>query len=415
MKATDVAVVGGGAVGIAIAYYLSSAQVDCTVIDSGDFGNACSFGNSGIIAVSHPVPLASRSSVADGMRWLFDRTGPFSIRPQASWHFATWMASFLRECVREAPASAAALSNLARQSADYHAQLAENFGNAYGYRRTGWLHAYSTENALARALKALERSPDHQNVSVLDREELVTAEPKLTQHVVGGIYYRDDAHLQPMLFVRSLAERSRILGAHLFPGVEALDFRRNRDRVTAIVTSEGELPCGHVVIAAGAWTATLLRKLRSYLPIQPGRGHSATFQSEALPAVPLMLGEPRVTVTPQGQAVRVTSGLELVGFNTRLNRARWSKMLLVPQAYLTGWAPTNPAAWMGFRPMTPDDLPVIDFIPRWSNVLVASGHGTLGITLAPATAAIIKDLVIGGRPNPDSSPFRASRFDRRRP
>ena len=408
---SDVLIVGGGAEGIATAYYLASEGIDVTVVERDRIGQGCSWGNAGLIAVSQSKPLASLDALGEGMRWILKSGGPVVIRPRLDGRFLVWMARFVAECLHDRGRPTHALHELNAFSADLHRQLATQLKSDYGYRQAGWLHVFKSHQALERSI---ERANDLGEVGVLsvvlDSKGAKRLEPTLSDHVIGGIHFPDDSQLQPYSFVEALATRAQELGAHIVTGTNVEGFKFGARRITSAITSAGEIKCKWLVLAAGAWTQPLSAKLNLRVPIEPAKGYSVTFSSDRRVSLPIMLAEPHIVITSQGGKSRVTSGLELVGFNASINDKRLSSMLATPRDYLVGFDATPGTEWAGFRPLTPDDLPIIGRFARWDNVMIASGHGTLGITLAPATGRVIADLILGSPERIHMSPFLPSRF-----
>jgi D-amino-acid dehydrogenase len=408
---TDVLIVGGGAIGIATAYYLASHGLGVTVVEQGTVGAACSWGNAGLIAASQITPLASPRALLQAMEGVFDRSGPVVIRPRLDPGFLRWSTRFLSQCFQNSSRSRRALNALAVLSSDLHKQLAAEIPVDYGYSQLGWLHVFRTESGLKHEMRSAAALSDFGIRSVvLDRTQVQSVEPIVSDGVVGGIHFTDDAHLQPGPFVETLAERARLKGAAIVTGTTVRGFRSEGSRVSAVLTSQGPISCKWLVLAAGAWTRPLGRRLGMNIPIEPAKGHSITFTPDRQLTVPVMLSELHISISPQGADARVTSGLEFAGFSTALSERRLARMLKEPARYIDGLGAKPGTRWVGFRPLTPDDLPIIGPVRRFANVLIGSGHGTLGITLAPGTARIICDQILGSASPIDSRPFMPSRF-----
>jgi D-amino-acid dehydrogenase len=179
-----------------------------------------------------------------------------------------------------------------------------------------------------------------------------------------------------------------------------------------VITTEGVLPCNQVVVATGAWTPLLRQHLGCTVPIQPGKGYSITTARPALcPTFPLLFEEDRVAITPMASAYRIGSTMEFAGYDDRLVRARLELLRQAARFYLH--EPEGAVVleeWWGWRPMVPDGLPLIGPVPRLENVLLAAGHGMLGLAMAPATGRLVAELVAGQPTHVDPGPYRVSRF-----
>jgi D-amino-acid dehydrogenase len=181
--------------------------------------------------------------------------------------------------------------------------------------------------------------------------------------------------------------------------------------VHAVRTEKGRLLADAVVIAAGAWSGPLARRLGLRLPLQAGKGYSFSVDLGARPRAPLYLLEGRVAVTEMAGRVRCAGMMELSGVDPRVDPRRLRALARHASAYLQPWPgdDTVTEAWAGLRPMTPDGLPVIGFVPGTSNALLATGHAMLGVTLGPTTGEAVADL-LDGKEDERLAPFSPARF-----
>ncbi len=171
-----------------------------------------------------------------------------------------------------------------------------------------------------------------------------------------------------------------------------------------------------MVLAAGAWTPKIARYAGVSLPIQAGKGYSLEFSPAPIHVKhPIYLHESRVAITPFRNALRLAGTLELAGLDPRVRPGRIAAISAAARQSLAGW-PANPGnahAWAGFRPITPDGLPVIGRLPGFENLLVASGHAMLGVTLAPVTGEAVAELLVSGGALERLVPFDPGRFSGR--
>ncbi|HYM69383.1 MAG TPA: FAD-binding oxidoreductase, partial [bacterium] len=197
----------------------------------------------------------------------------------------------------------------------------------------------------------------------------------------------------------------------------AAGFSRTGHKVDALETTAGRIEGDRFLIAAGAWSGVLSRRAGFPLPIQAAKGYSVTIESTqgSGVALPLYLGEAKVACSPFVGAFRVGGTLELSGLNSNLDARRLTAVRRGVERYLPGCATgKGEVEWVGARSFAPDGLPVIGRIPGYDNLYVATGHGMLGVTLAPATAVAISELMRLGETTADLSPFDPGRFGRAR-
>jgi D-amino-acid dehydrogenase len=237
-------------------------------------------------------------------------------------------------------------------------------------------------------------------------------EPALKPGLAGGYLYEGDAHLRPDRLMSELQRVLVSLGVEVREDCPAGGFARQGPKATAVRTPSGDIEADQFVVATGAWTPRLSGELGCRVPIQPGKGYSITYPRPAVcPRYPLIFEEHRVAVTPFRSGYRLGSTMEFAGYDDRMNRDRLSILIEGARPYLHE-LPAGPGEeeWWGWRPMTYDGLPVIDFAPAAPNVLVAAGHNMLGLSMATATGRLVAELLGGGKPHIDPAPYALKRF-----
>jgi D-amino-acid dehydrogenase len=180
----------------------------------------------------------------------------------------------------------------------------------------------------------------------------------------------------------------------------------------AIHTSGGDMTADAFVVATGALTPVLNAHLGCKVPIQPGKGYSITMPRPVkCPKYPLIFEEHRVAVTPMKSGYRLGSTMEFAGYDTTLNRRRLDLLKEGARHYLhEPYCEPVVEEWYGWRPMTPDSVPIIDRSPAFSNVFIVAGHNMLGLSMAPATGKLVAEMLGGGKTHIDESPYRVARF-----
>jgi D-amino-acid dehydrogenase len=243
-----------------------------------------------------------------------------------------------------------------------------------------------------------------------------TCDPALSPAVKAAYLVEGEGVVDPAAFVRALHAALGHAGVKVHENAEVTGFAGPSGPVEAVLTSQGDIPCSGVVVAAGMRSVNLLGAMGLRLPLQAGKGYSFTVDLDPAPLHALYFGERRVVASPMGGATRIAGTMELSGNNNRLD---WRRIVAIARAsrrYLGPWfdEPDDLMSlirdpWVGGRPFLPDGLPVIDRIPGRDNAYVASGHGMLGVTLAPATGRRLTDYILTGRRPQALTPFR---FDR---
>jgi D-amino-acid dehydrogenase len=410
-----VAIVGGGAVGLCAALDLRRAGAEVIVLERGVVGSGASSGNAGWITPGFSVPLAAPGTTRRALRWLLDPGGPVRIRPRLDPQFAAWCLRFWRSGTTERyRAGIGSLLGLNECTFALFDQLHES-GVDFDMYTQGVVFAALTDEGLReeRELMAeLESLGYPWPIEELDAPALRELEPGLTADVRGGFHAPHERHVRPETLLAGLVRALRGTGAEVreHAAVDALRHSRTGWRIGV---GHDEVIADRVVLAAGAWTAELARLTGSRIPLEAARGYSYTVPGASDLQHALYLVEAKVACTPFAGAARVAGMLDLAGLDETIPPRRSASLRAAVSCYLPGWTWDHaPAAWAGLRPLSPDGLPVIGEVPRREGLFVASGHGMLGITLAPATAELLTPLVLAEQSGLDRGPFAPGRFSR---
>ena len=411
---TDVAVIGGGVIGLCTAYELVAHGREVVVIDQGPIARGSTAGNAGFIVPSHVIPLAAPGVLPGVVRGMLRRTGPVTARPSLDPAYLNWIVRFVRNCTRKAAhTGAVTLAALGFLSAELAVQWIVEEGIECGYRPDGLLHVYGDARALAGA-KHEAAEMEHYGVAIemFGAAEIRDLEPALNDEVIGGFLCVDDGGLDPAQFLSSLASVLTARGVRLVPHTEVLGFGTSATAVEDLVTSRGNLVVDQVVVATGAWTPKVASFLGESLPVQAGKGYSMTVAKPRLgPSMNILIGDRWAAVNPMGDQLRMSGWLELGRLDTKPSLKRLAQI----EANVRSRIRLDPTLtvlerWAGIRPVTPDGIPIIGPAPRWSNVTYAVGHGKLGLSLGPVTGRLVAQMVCDLPTDLDVGPFSPTRF-----
>jgi D-amino-acid dehydrogenase len=381
----DVAIVGGGAIGVCCALELARRGAQVTLLERGSaLASGCSSGNAGLLCPSHSVPISNPVSLRNGLRWMWKRDSPFYLRPRPA--VVPWLARFALAS-RHWHAGAEAIRAASIASLELHAQLGDELGT--GFERTGTLSVYS-DAAKVESMAAEASGLRHE---VLDADATRELEPALTGPVAGGVFFPDEGLVEPRRFVETIGRAAAEAGAEIRTGAE--------------VPSLDDLQAETVVVAAGAWSSRLVQ-----LPLEGGKGYHVDFDRTAGDArVPVLIGEGSATVavaTPFADRLRLSGTLELAGLDLSISTTRVNAIRRAGERWFGG-VTSRPVVdtWAGLRPCLPDGLPAIG---RLGRTIVATGHAMKGVSLAPITGRLVAQLVAGEQPDVDLAPFDPNRF-----
>ncbi len=414
----DVAVVGGGAVGLCAAYYALRAGKRVTVFERGpEGGDNCSAENAGMVVPSHFVPLAAPGVISLGLRWMLDRESPFALRLRPRLDLLRWAYLFWRHAnPRHVAASRELLRDLNLESRRLFVELAEGWG--FGLEQRGLLMLCGDQKGLdeeaALAASAGELGLD---VEVCDPRRLAEVDPDVEMAAAGGVWFKQDCHMDPGAFLAALRDGIRGMGGEVRYGVGIDGFVREGGRVRALrcLGGAGEIEADQFVLAGGVWSVELARDLGLSLPMQAGKGYSLTLPGPAqLPRLCSILTEARVAVTPMGGALRFAGTMEIGGIDTSVDARRVGGIAKSVSRYFPRFAPGHfdgVEPWVGLRPCSPDGLPYIGPAGRAAtNAFVATGHSMLGLSMAPVTGQLVAQLLCGERPGIEIAKLAPGRF-----
>ena len=411
-RSPDVAVIGAGSVGLMTALELARRGFEPVVLErAGDVLSGCSAGSAGLLSPAHSTPLATAGAVREGLRHMLRRDSPFSMRPRPG--LVTWLLRFMLAARADrVRAGTVVLRELSFRSLELHQALAAE-GHDTGLRSLGALNVYETEAAFAAGRAESQALAAHEIKSqVLDLDEARRLEPALSDRLVGAVLYPDEAQCEPERFMRAAAEAARAAGATILTHAEVFDLRASGDRIQALDTAVGEVRPREVVVANGAWAATIARRAGVGLPVQGGKGYHVDLERAATdPRLPVYLQEARVIATPFEDRLRLAGTLQLTGLDMGVDRVRVGATLQAGVRTLRGIdAARVTEVWRGIRPCTPDGLPVIGRSERLANVVFATGHAMKGLHLAPGTGRLVAQLLAGEEPMHDLAPLSPDRF-----
>ena len=413
-----VVVIGGGVVGLCCAYSLCRTGAEVTVVERDRCGHGCSFGNTGWICpgLSAPLPAPGVMSVAlRGM--LRPRRTPILIRPLFGPSFLRWSWLFWRSCSPERyrVGLEATVALNSRTFALFDELRAA--GVEFELHSTGMVVAALTEAGVgeyAAMLADAQAAGYDEPVELLDRDALKRIEPAVSDAVIGGVHAPSERYARPETLARGLAHFVRSCGAHVLESCEARRLTRPR-AAWRVETSDGALEADAVVVSAGVWSGGLLSDVGVRISMEAAKGYSVTARgSGTVPRHALYLAEAKVGCSTFDGSVRIAGIFDLTGIDLSLRPRRLEAIRASATAYLADWRPEEvELEWAGLRPYPPDGLPIIGAVPGREGLYVATGHGRLGITLAPATGEAIARLVVGGEVPPEIRPFGIERLLRR--
>jgi len=414
-----VVVLGSGVIGTSVAYFAAKAGHEVTVVDRQP-GPALetSFGNAGEVSPGYAAPWAGPGVPTKAIQWMLMAHSPLVIWPlldPAMWRFGVRM---LANCTERAyRLNKSRMVPIAEYSRDCLIALRAQTGIAYDERTQGTLQLFRTQKQLDGVGKDIEILRDYKvPFEVLDRAGFCRVEPALAhtqEKFVGALRLPNDETGDCFKFTNRLAELAREQGAQFRyeTRIEAID--ASAGRIDGVRLQDGVLSADAYVCALGSYSPLMLEPVGISIPVYPVKGYSITVPiSDAAhaPESTIMDETHKVAVTRMGDRIRVGGTAELAGYSLKLRESRRATLEHVVSDLFPGGGDLARASfWCGLRPMTPDGTPIIG-PTRYSNLLLATGHGTLGWTMAAGTGRVIADLLSGRKPEIDLAGLTIARY-----
>ncbi len=406
-------VVGAGIVGVCCARYLQLAGQPVTLVDRAPPGEGCSFGNAGVLSTWSCEPMARPGLWKDLPRWALDPLGPVSLKVRYLPRLAPWLVRFFAQATpRRMAAISDAMFTLNHPTVELFRQLLAGSGHEGLVADASYLYVSRhreglDENAWNWRLRRDRGAP----VRVLGPAELRELEPDLSPEYVKGIAIGGQGRAtNPARLVRVLGELVEADGGTVLQR-EVRAAQPREDGGARLHTDQGVLEAPRLVIAAGAWSGGLARAFGVQIPLQGERGYHMEFANPGITVHNSVNDADRSFVASSMEGgVRCAGTSEFNSLDAPPDWRRARIMKRLGKALFPKLNVEQGSEWMGRRPTLPDTVPVIGPVAGHPHVLLAFGHGHLGLTGAPMTGRMVAALATGGRLNVDLAPYRPERF-----
>jgi len=415
----NVVVIGGGIIGLSSAYYLQKAGHQVTVLDKSDFMDNCSYGNCGYVCPSHFIPLATPGIVKQGLKWMLNSQSPFYVQPRLSRSLIDWGMKFMKSATPEhVERSAVPLKDIAVLSQyEYENTWRPLPHFDFAYEHKGLLEIFQTKAGADHARHTVEKAHELglMDTELLDYNGLQEKEPHTRVNGLGAIFFRCDGHLYPDKLMHGLLALLRSAGVKLLPGQEVVRVEAGGGGVKKLITGQQAFEADVVVVATGSWSREMAALMDTRLPLVAGRGYSITLENSPYRVnYPAILVEGRAAITPMdGNKIRFGGTMEITSTATPPRYARVQGILNAVKRFFPDFdvpMPPREKIWYGYRPCSADGLPYIGRIKKYNNVVIATGHSMLGLSLGAGTGKLVSEIVDERESSIDLKPFSVERF-----
>jgi D-amino-acid dehydrogenase len=410
-----VVIIGGGIIGLSTAYYLQKEGHKVTVIDKSNFTSGASYVNAGYITPSHIISLASPGIITQGIKWMFNSSSPFYVKPRLDTDFLKWAWAFKKSAnAKKVASSIPVIKDINLLSRDLYEEIKASNDFDFHYERKGLMMYYKSdkvgEHEWELGKKALKEGLHAEHLTSM--EAIRKYEPSADLNVKGAVYFDCDAHMTPSDFMPEMVKYLKSKGVEIKAREEVKDIEVNNQTITKVITDKSSYDADEIVMAAGSWSPLLTKKLGIKIPIQAGKGYRINVERETNITIPAVLCETKVAVTPMNGFTRFAGTMEIAGINNKINPIRVNAIATAAKSYFNNIEITEQEkndAECGLRPCSPDGLPFIGKSSKCANLTIATGHAMMGWSLGPATGKLVSEIISDKKTSLDLNPFHPDR------
>ncbi len=395
----NIVIIGGGIVGLSAAYFLQKVGHQVTVIDKSDITSGASFVNAGYITPSHIIPMASPGKISQGLRWMFNSSSPFYMKPRWDADFFKWSWYFYKSSTKQKVDIAIPIIkdiNILSRNLFEEIKTSGDLGN-FQLERKGLLMLYKTQKMYEHEMEVAQKASFiGLEVKELSKQQLKLKEPHIEIDAAGAIHYECDGHTTPTEFMPKMLQYLKSVGVAIHTNEEVLDVKQSKSKITKVLTDKGSYAPDEVILAAGSWSGIFSKKLGVKLPLQAGKGYRINVQRKTDIQMPAVLMESSMAVTPMQGFTRFAGTMEFSGINTKIRKERVAAIAAGAKEFypdLTITAAEMDMAKTGMRPVSPDGLPYIGKSKNLRNLTFATGHAMMGWSLGPATGKLVAEII----------------------
>ena len=416
MSDSNVIILGGGAIGLTTAYYLNRSGFNVTIIDADEPNSEtnCSWGNLGMIVPSHIVPLAAPGVIKQGLKWLLDAESPFSIEFKPSLELLSWLLKFRKAAnPSHGERGAKLLQELGLRSRKLYLDIGKKID--IGLETNGILMLCNSESALEEEFKISKMARDLGMEAIdLDQSGVQKIETGMRVDVKGGVHYPLDCNIDPILFMPLMKKHLVQNGVNINYNKPVTEIVVNQNKVESVKSNDKSWLGDYFVLSAGSFSSKLVKQIGLKMPLMSGKGYSYTLElPQKKPSVPAILIEARIASTPMGGKWRFGGTMTVTDSNRLINKKKLNAMARYVKNYypeyesswVNGFKP-----WVGLRPLSADGIPYIGSFKKFPNLIAATGHAMMGISMAPVTGEIVNNIISGQKPNFNLNMLSPDRF-----
>lgn len=399
-----IGIIGGGIIGLCTAYYLEKEGYQVVVFDQSNMDAGASYVNAGYITPSHIIPLAAPGMISKGIKWMFDASSPFYIKPRLEKDFIRWSWAFKKSATAAKVARAIpAIKDINVLSRELYKALKDSGDFDFHYQHKGLLMCYKTDKAGEEEWEVGQKAiAQGLHVKLLTKAEVDEIEPHAKLDIKGAVYFDSDAHMTPSNFMENMKAYLLSKGVEIHQQTKITDLKLSQNKITHLMSGQTSHTVDEVVLTAGSWSPILAKKLGLHLLIQAGKGYRINTTQDTGIQIPAILVESKVAVTPMQGYTRFAGTMELGGINHDINPVRVNAIAKAASDFYSGLSLSEAEkedAQCGLRPVTPDGMPYIGRSSKCNNLCIATGHAMMGWSLGPVTGRLVSEIISNKKPS----------------
>ena len=399
----DIIIIGAGIMGLTTAYELLKAGRKVTIIDESDITDSTSFGNAGLLSAFDKGPLANPGIVFNTLKLMLKGESPVNIHPTLDIKIYKWLWKFVNSANKDRLKRTLALfEKYGNISNDLYEKMQNVDGLDLDFHRKGMLSVFTEQSSYDK--KLLDYAIKNDDIfEVIEKNKIKDFIPCVTDDVKGAIHFKRNTHFDPKRVMLELKRYLKENGAEFILNERIMNIEYGNKEIKSISSALNTYEADTYIMSTGYQTL-LADKLKQNLMMTPAKGYSLTFTmpKELQPITSTLFADLFIVMTPRRDDVRITSKLEIGSTDHRIVKKQIESIKENFKKYTIPFEMENIIEWTGFRPLTPNDMPLIGRDEKYKNLIYGMGLGWLGMTFGPALATILKDLIINNLENKNS-------------
>lgn len=391
----DIIIIGAGVVGLMCAYSLHKAGRKVTIIDEGDISDCTSFGNAGLLSAFDKAPLSNPGVVLDTLKLMLKGESPVTIHPKLDYKLFRWLFKFVQNANENRLKKTLALfEKYGQNTIDLYKKMQEEDNLDFDFHHDGMLSVFTEQKSYDKKL-SMYKVADNEIFQIIDKSKIKDYLPCSNDKIKGAILFKRNAHLDPKRVMLELKNYLSSNGVEFILNEKIIDIKFKDNNVSSISSNVNTYEAQRYIMSTGY--QTLLADIRKQeLIMTPAKGYSLTFTmpKEFQAKTSTLFADLFLIMTPRRDDVRLTSKLELGSTNPKVVEKQINSIMENFKKYTIPFEMQNIKQWSGFRPLTPNDMPLIGRDEQYNNLFYAMGLGWLGMTFAPSVAEILKEMII---------------------